>query len=54
MPIISVKRENNSNVTPLARFTLHLLGYVLRPKARGSVVVKAVCYKSEGSGFETR
>jgi hypothetical protein len=23
-------------------------------KARGSIVVKALCYKSEGRGFETR
>jgi hypothetical protein len=25
-----------------------------RPGARGSVVVKALCYKPEGGGFETR
>jgi hypothetical protein len=31
----------------------HVLIYV-KTRARGSVVVKALCYKPEGRGFETR
>jgi hypothetical protein len=30
------------------------LGYDFAPGARGSVVVKALCYKSEGRGIDTR
>jgi hypothetical protein len=35
-------------VRPLCECTQHYMG------ARGSVVVKALCYKPEGRGFETR
>jgi hypothetical protein len=40
--------------TPMIFFLEFVVVLVSRVGARGSVVVKALCYKPEGHGFETR
>jgi hypothetical protein len=43
-PLLPINLYNN----------LYIYIYIYVPGARGSVVVKALCYKPEGRGFDTR
>jgi hypothetical protein len=50
----NVGSYNNYTVAHPKRQHQFLPSATLFPGARGSVVVKALCYKPEGRGFETR
>jgi hypothetical protein len=42
------------DVSPQVKGMLHIEGTEGKIGARGSVVVKALCYKPEGRGFDSR
>jgi hypothetical protein len=57
--VVVEKNMSSSNKRHASQSWVDILTYIYKYAkhiygARGSVVVKALCYKPEGSGFETR
>jgi hypothetical protein len=48
------ERKTETNSTPSFCVQKNRVLYSFKMGARGSVVVKALCYKSDGRGLETR
>jgi hypothetical protein len=44
----------NSGIQPVNSLTLKMINPMVKREARGSVAIKALCYKPEGRGFDSQ